>query len=81
MDAKGRLLGATYSFPNKEAPTAYGAYRPLVKLRLPLEDTWHVLWAAARGKTTATRRSNDSMRFALDLLQREKEPARAARAS
>lgn len=70
MDAKGLLLGAQMSFASKEAPTTYGAYRPLVKLRLPLEDTWHVLWG---GRTWEDNRhaSVSDMRFALDLLQRK----------
>jgi len=70
MDGQGRLLGAAMSFANKEAPTTYGAYRALVKLRLPLEDTWHVLWG---GRTWDDNRhaSVSDMRFALDLLQRK----------
>ena len=70
MDRQGRLLAATMSFATKEAPTTYGAYRSLVKLRLPLEDTWHVLWG---GRTWDDNRhaSVSDMRFALDLLQRK----------
>lgn len=70
MNAQGLLLGAAMSFATKEAPTTYGAYRPLVKLRLPLEDTWHVLWG---GRTWEDNRhaSVSDMRFALDLLQRK----------
>jgi len=70
MDAKGRLLNATCAFPSKEAPTAYGAYRSLVRLRLPLEDTWHVLWGG-RSYDDNRHASVSDMRFALDLLQRE----------
>lgn len=70
MDGQGRLLSATTNFATKEAPTTYGAYRSLVKLRLPLEDTWHVLWG---GRTWDDNRhaSVSDMRFALDLLQRK----------
>jgi hypothetical protein len=70
MDPQGRLVHATMGFPNKEAPTTYGAYRPLVKLRLPLEETWHVLWG---GRTWEDNRhaAVSDMRFALDLLQRK----------
>lgn len=70
LDEQGRLLGATMSFASREAPTTYGAYKPLVKLRLPLEDTWHVLWG---GRTWDDNRhaSVSDMRFALDLLQRK----------
>lgn len=70
MDRQGRLLDATMSFPKTEAPTAYGAYRSLVKLRLPLQDTWHVLWG---GRSWAENRhaAVSDMRFALDLLQRQ----------
>lgn len=70
MDPEGRLLGATMNFATREAPTTYGAYRSLVKLRLPLEDTWHVLWG---GRTWEDNRhaSVSDMRFALDLLQRK----------
>lgn len=71
MDAYGRLISANSYFPTKEAPTAYGAYRPLVKLRLPLEDTWHVLWGG-RSYEDNRHASVSDMRFALDLLQREK---------
>jgi murein DD-endopeptidase MepM/ murein hydrolase activator NlpD len=70
LDAQGRLLGGTMDFATREAPTAYGAYRPLVKLQLPLEETWHVLWG---GRTWDDNRhaSVSDMRFALDLLQRK----------
>lgn len=70
MDAQGRLLSGSMSLATREAPTAYGAYRSLVKLRLPLEDTWHVLWG---GRTWDDNRhaSVSDMRFALDLLQRK----------
>lgn len=70
MDGQGRLLGASMKFPTKEAATAYGSYRALVKLRLPLDDTWHVLWG---GRTWEENRhaSVSDMRFALDLLQRK----------
>ena len=70
MDPQGRLLAATMNFATKEAPTTYGAYRSLVKLRLPLEETWHVLWG---GRTWDDNRhaSVSDMRFALDLLQRK----------
>ena len=70
MDPQGRLLAATTNFATKQAPTTYGAYRALVKLRLPLEDTWHVLWG---GRTWDDNRhaSVSDMRFALDLLQRK----------
>lgn len=70
MDSQGRLLAASMDFATKEAPTTYGAYRSLVKLRLPLQDTWHVLWG---GRTWEDNRhaSVSDMRFALDLLQRE----------
>ncbi len=70
MDAQSRLLAASMNFATKEAPTTYGAYRSLVKLRLPLEETWHVLWG---GRTWDDNRhaSVSDMRFALDLLQRK----------
>lgn len=70
MDGQGRLLSASMSFATKEAPTTYGGYRALVKLRLPLEDTWQVLWG---GRTWDDNRhaSVSDMRFALDLLQRK----------
>lgn len=71
MDEKGRLLAASMSLPNDEAPTTYGAYKALVKLRLPLEDTWHVLWGG-RSWEDNRHASVSDMRFALDLLQREK---------
>lgn len=69
LDADGRLLGASLSFPNKEAPTTYGSYRSLVQLRLPLEDTWHVLWGGRSWDENRHATVSD-MRFALDLLQR-----------
>ena len=70
MDQQGRLLTASMNFATKEAPTAYGASRSLVKLKLPLEDTWSVLWG---GRTWDDNRhaSVSDMRFALDLLQRK----------
>jgi len=70
MDPQGRLLSGSINLATKEAPTAYGAYRTLVKLRLPLEETWHVLWG---GRTYADNphASVSDMRFALDLLQRK----------
>jgi hypothetical protein len=76
MDPKGRLLNAVMNFASKEAPTTYGAYRSLVKLRLPLEETWHVLWG---GRTWDDNRhaSMSDMRFALDLLQRKNGSSQA----
>lgn len=71
MDAEGRLLGASMNHPKNEAPTTYGAYRSLVKLRLPLEETWHVLWGG-RSWEENRHASVSDMRFALDLLQRGK---------
>lgn len=70
MDEQGRLLSGSMNLATREAPTAYGAYRDLVKLRLPLEDTWQVLWG---GRTYADNphASVSDMRFALDLLQRK----------
>lgn len=69
MDTKGRLLFASMRFAKSAAPTTYGAYRSLVALRLPLEDSWNVLWG---GRTWDDNRhaSVSDMRFALDLLQR-----------
>ncbi|MFT3710287.1 MAG: M23 family metallopeptidase [Archangium sp.] len=78
MDPKGRLIAASMSLPNSAAPTAYGAYKPLVKLRLPLEDSWSVLWG---GRTWEDNRhaSVSDMRFALDLLQRDPKNISSAR--
>lgn len=70
LDAQGRLLGGAMEFAKREAPTAYGAYRPLVKLQLPLEETWHVLWGG-RSWDENRHASVSDMRFALDLLQRK----------
>lgn len=70
LDDHGRLLGATLSLANKEAPTAYGAYRVLAPLRLPLEDTWSVLWGG-RSWDDNRHASVSDMRFALDLLMRK----------
>lgn len=76
MDPQGRLLNASMNFANKEAPTTYGAYRSLVKLKLPLVETWHVLWG---GRTYDDNRhaSVSDMRFALDLLQRKNGSSQA----
>jgi murein DD-endopeptidase MepM/ murein hydrolase activator NlpD len=78
MDSRGRMIAAAMSFPNREAPTTYGAYKPLVKLRLPLDDTWAVLWG---GRTWEDNRhaSVSDMRFALDLLQRDQKNVSSAR--
>jgi hypothetical protein len=69
MDGRGRLVNGVLNAAHKEAPTAYGNYRALVQLRLPLEDEWFVLWG---GRSWADNRhaSVSDMRFALDLLQR-----------
>ena len=69
MDAEGRLLSAAMKFPTTEAPTTYGNYRSLVKLKLPLEDTWHVLWGGRKWDDNRHASVSD-MRFAVDLLQR-----------
>lgn len=71
MDQQGHLLAASMNFPNKEAPTTYGAYRSLVKLHLPLEEEWHVLWGGRSWDDNRHAAVSD-MRFALDLLQRGK---------
>lgn len=78
MDPQGRMIAASMSFPSQEAPTTYGAYKPLVKLRLPLEDSWRVLWG---GRTWEDNRhaSVSDMRFALDLLQRDAKNVSSAR--
>jgi murein DD-endopeptidase MepM/ murein hydrolase activator NlpD len=80
MDRAGRLINAALGFATKEAPTAYGTYRSQVKLRLPLEDTWHVLWG---GRTWNDNRhaSVSDMRFALDLLQRKNGSSSQGRGS
>lgn len=78
LDAQGRLLGASYSFPTTEAPTAYGNYRSVVKLRLPLEETWHVLWGGRSWEDNRHAAVSD-MRFAVDLLQRERGSSAAGR--
>ncbi len=70
MDKRGRLVSGNLNRANKEAPTAYGSYRPLVKLKFPLEGAWNVLWG---GRTRDENRhaSVSDMRFALDLLVRK----------
>lgn len=68
LDARGRLLAGHMSFPTKEAPTTYGNYRSLVKLELPLLDTWQVLWGG-RSWEENRHASVSDMRFAVDLLQ------------
>lgn len=69
MDGQGRLLDVATAFATEEAPTTYGAYRPKVKLRLPLDDAWDVLWGG-RSYEDNRHASVSDMRFALDLWQR-----------
>jgi murein DD-endopeptidase MepM/ murein hydrolase activator NlpD len=67
LDASGRLVGTALRAATREAPTTYGAYRVKTALRVPLEDSWYVLWG---GRTWQDNRhaSVSDMRFALDLL-------------
>lgn len=70
MDEAGKVADLALIAATTEAPTTYGAYRTLTRLRPPFDGAWSVLWGGRKWEDNRHAAVSD-MRYALDLLIRK----------